>query len=193
MYGGSVIMCAVYHGRYDIFEFLARNKRADLSIVDNEGINVYTVVDATPVLDIVTSQEQKDKMYRLLEDNGVSSAAIDKGFRSPLSSIEDSLLRPKRLAKEVCGNRFYIHALTISLFDLEVEAKERCDDEYGRNPIISATGWEGMKPVLERQQRAWPGSVNAKDKGDVAAIMTVAANQHICSYSRYHRLFLGEC
>jgi hypothetical protein len=94
-----------------------------LSIIDIDGENVYTAVD----LSTTTSQDKKDNTYRVLRENGVTSATIIEGFRSPLSSIDESLLLPKRLAQEDSGNRFYIRAMSLPMEDLEEESKERSD------------------------------------------------------------------
>jgi ankyrin repeat protein len=60
--GNTVIMYAASIGNYDIVEYLARNKQADLSITDIDGDNVYTVVGRNPH----TPQEVKEKTYRVL-------------------------------------------------------------------------------------------------------------------------------
>jgi hypothetical protein len=60
------------------------------------------------------------------------------------------------------------------MLELEMEAKERRDDEYGAYPLIRATDWEGMEAVVVRIQRAWPGSVDALSNDGVNAIMEAA-------------------
>jgi hypothetical protein len=160
--GRTVIMLAAAWGRYDIIEYLARNKSADLSIIDRDGDNVYALVGKAP--GIVLPQTRKEKTYRVLRESGVTGATIIKGFRSPLSRINDSLLLPKRLAQELDGTRFYIRALTIRMEELQVEAKEPCDNHApGEVPLIFAARCVQMEAVFGRLQRAWPGSVNVQD------------------------------
>jgi hypothetical protein len=159
MNGNTAIMYAASIGNHDIVEYLARNKQADLSITDNNSDNVYSNVERNPH----TPQEVKEKTYRLLKDNGVTSANIIEGFRSPLSSIDDSRLLPKRLAQEDDSTRFYIRVMTLSMVALEEEAKER-DAEHGDHALMNTIRWDGMEVVMERIQRAWPGSVNAQSR-----------------------------
>jgi hypothetical protein len=101
-------------------------------------------------------------VYCVLRDNGVTSANIIEGFRSPLSSIEDSLLLPKRLAQEANDVSFYIRAMTLSLVELAEEAKERKYDGNSQSVLMRITQCAGLEAVVERVQRAWPGSVNAQ-------------------------------
>jgi hypothetical protein len=42
--GYTAVMCAAGNGFYDVVEFLARNKKADLSIMSRTNRNVYTLV-----------------------------------------------------------------------------------------------------------------------------------------------------
>jgi ankyrin repeat protein len=173
--GRTVIMHAAAYGYYDIVQYLARNKQADLSIKSKSGFNVYTIVGKAPG----TSQEDKDNTYRVLRENGVTSATIIEGFRSSLSSIDDSLLLPKRLAQEDSVDRFYIRAMTLSMDELEEEAKERRDDEHGEHPIMFAARYEGMEEAMVRLQRACPGSVNATNRDGGTAIMQAAFNARV--------------
>jgi hypothetical protein len=48
IHGTSATIHADFNGYYDVVEYLARNKRADLSIVDSDGDHVYNAVDANP-------------------------------------------------------------------------------------------------------------------------------------------------
>jgi hypothetical protein len=108
-HGYTVIMRASSSGEHAVVEYFARNKRADLSIVDSNGLNDFNLVGNRPN----TLQESKDKTFSVLKDNGITSADIIKGFRSPLGCINDSFLRPKRLAQEKDCARFYIRAMTL--------------------------------------------------------------------------------
>jgi hypothetical protein len=47
-YGSTMIMYAAASANYDILEYLARNKQADLAITDINGENVYTLVGKAP-------------------------------------------------------------------------------------------------------------------------------------------------
>jgi hypothetical protein len=106
----------------------------------------------------------------------VSSTNIIEGFRSPLS-VKDSLLIPERLTREKDDDtRFYIRAMSLSMADLEIEAKECSDNNKGRVPIIHAAGWDGMEAVIVRLQSAWIGSVNAECIYGFTAVMTAAVN-----------------
>jgi hypothetical protein len=125
--GGTAVMHASAYGNCDILEYLARNKQADLSIWSSESGNVYTSVEINPH----APQEVKRKIYRVLKENGITSANIIEGFRSPLSSIDDSLLLPKRLAQEEDNTRLYIRAMTSPLVALGEEVEECSNDEDG--------------------------------------------------------------
>jgi hypothetical protein len=110
-------------------------------------------------------------MYRVLKDNGVTSARIIKGFRSPLSSIDESLLLLNRLSQELHPFRFYIRALALPIEELAKEAKEH-DNDASEYPFRVAARYRTMGVVTDRLQRAWPGSVSAGDiNGDVTAII----------------------
>jgi hypothetical protein len=151
----------------DIVDFLARNKRADLSITRHNRHNVHSIVGQAPN----TTKEKRDKTYNVLKANGVTSEYIAKGFRSSLSSIDDSLLF-KRLAQTE-GNHFYIRAMSLSLVELAEEAKER-SVENSEFPLSQAARMDGLEVVVERIQRAFPGSVNAMSNDSSTALITAA-------------------
>jgi hypothetical protein len=113
-----------------------------------------------------SSQEDEEKTYRILKDNGVTSAHIIEGFRSPLGIIDDSLLLPKRLGQEGSANRFYIRAMTLPLVELAEEAKEG-DAENCQLALMYASKMEGMEAAIERIQSVWPGSVNTQSEGNL--------------------------
>jgi ankyrin repeat protein len=171
MYGRTAVMLAAYFCNSTIVELLARKKQADLSIVDVNGINVFNIIEVKSR----TSRKEKKIMYRVLKDNGVTSATIIKGLRSPLSGIyDDSLLIPNRLAYEESDNRLYIRAMTLSLAEFEEEAKERKNDENGWYLLSLAARWGGMEVVLERIQSVWAASVNALATDGASAITQAA-------------------
>jgi hypothetical protein len=178
-HGSPAIMHTALHAYCEGFEYLARNKKADLSIRAVGGINVYSIVGPSPGI----SQQDKEKMHRVLRDNGVTSANIIEGFRSPLSSIEDSLLLRKRLAQEADDVSFYIRAMTLSLVELAEEAKERRDDGDRQFVLMRITQCARWEAVVERIQRAWPGSVNAQsysnEKDAVSPIIVAAVCGHV--------------
>jgi ankyrin repeat protein len=169
--GMSAIMYAARSGNCDIVEYLARNRKADLSIRSGRH-SVYSLVKVSAYSGVVPTRVTQ--MYRILEENGVTSdGSIIEGFRSPLS-IDDSLLLPTRLGQENDNFYFYLRAMSLSMEDLETEVKERRDDANGEFPLIVAARRVGMEVVVKRIQKAWPGSVNAKDKLGGTAIIQAA-------------------
>jgi hypothetical protein len=64
--------------------------------------------------------------------------------------------------------------MTLSVVELEEEAKEQRDDKAGAHVLMHAAQWEGMEAVMERIQSVWPGSLNATGKGGLNAIMDSA-------------------
>jgi hypothetical protein len=149
-------------------EYLARNKKADLSIRDHNNFSVYSIVDNNPS----TPQDCREKTYRVLRESGVTRAKVKKGHRSPLTPLDDSLLYNKRLAEEEVNTRLYIRAMTLSLPELKVEAME--EDRRGNYPLMVITASLGMGEVIERVWKAWPGCVNTIGEDGYSPIMEAA-------------------
>jgi hypothetical protein len=96
-HGSTSIMCAAKIGHHIAVDFLARKKKADLSIININGENLYSIVGKGRHI----SQEKKEKTYHVLKEHGVTSASIIEGFRSPLSSITDSDRSKEKNLKEL--------------------------------------------------------------------------------------------
>jgi hypothetical protein len=116
--GATAIMNAAYGGFDDIVRCLA-SRKADLSIVNDDGYNVYTLAENDPD----TSQEKKASVYRALAEHGVTSGEISTGFRSTLNASNLIITPPRRLAQETGNARFYITAMALSNEELALQAK----------------------------------------------------------------------
>jgi ankyrin repeat protein len=76
----AAMICANY-GRDDLLHELA-NMKADLSIVNNNGENIFGIVNENRAGHL--SDEEKADVLSVLAEHGVTSAKIAKGFRSTL-------------------------------------------------------------------------------------------------------------
>jgi hypothetical protein len=97
--GDTAIMEAAYFGFADIVNYLA-NRKADLSINNDDGFNVYTTIETNAN----TSKEMKSAVYHVLAEHGVTGSDIREGFRSTLNASTALIPPPKRLAHETVNN-----------------------------------------------------------------------------------------
>jgi hypothetical protein len=174
----TAITRAAYGGHDDIVRYLA-NRKADLSIVNSDGFNVYTTIGISED----TSQEEKSLVYRALAEHGVRSGKIREGFRSTLNA--STLIPPSwRLAQEVNMIRLFISAMYLSIEELEEQAKERCYVFFDI-PLMLAAEEPGMEEPLKRLQSVWCESVNTTSRTNCTAIMRAAYN---CIAANVHTL-----
>jgi hypothetical protein len=151
----TVVLSSAEWEHHDLPNELA-NMKADLSIVNGRGENIFKHVDESRGR--YSSDEEKAKVLEVLALHGVTSTNITKGFRSILHDSV-SIAEPKRLAEEADSVRFYLRAMSLTIEELKVEAKER--DKDGGYPLIIAAQPEGMNAAIERLREAWPSSVDA--------------------------------
>jgi ankyrin repeat protein len=166
--GKTILFHASFHAsenwNVDLFEELL-DMKIDLSVRDNNNRNIFDHV--THKVD----EDDKKQLLNILAKHGVMSADIPDGFRS---TLHDStfISQPNSLAAEIEEVRFYIRAMTLSLEELEKEAKGRDEDNF--IPLMFAAGYVGMGAALERLQGVYCSSVNATDDSGANAIIQAA-------------------
>jgi hypothetical protein len=160
--GYTPVMSSIYIGNGIMLNELALMK-ADLSITNYDDENIFDVINE----DDAMTNEWKEKFLEILAEHGATSDTIAEGFQSTL--YQSAVIKnPTRLFLETSAVRFYMRAMTLSMEELAVEARE---SRNGNVPLKLASAWVGMGAAIERLHEAWPASIDAQGNTGFTAIM----------------------